>query len=325
MRDKFQKIVDGLRGFVNHKAVAADIEDVRRITAGSGVHEVLPYEFYDQDTGLFYNDNSMGFCLLVNPQSGVDEDIIGRLNTMYSTIPANYGLQWSMFGSSSLADDFDDYVNLRVKNLDKVGGMELFTQLAKQKSKHINKTRGRPMWLGSNYSIKKSTLILSISTSAEFKNRARVEELLSLRESLTSNLKSAYFYSETLKPEGLIRFLWMLLNPECMFDKEVRLGDIGFDVNKLIKNQLTELGRTVTVKSKDIIFGELDDEGKPYRLENDERICARTLGVQRYPNQKALWEMEKAIGDFDNNTLQYPCPYLINMGVYFLARNDTEK
>lgn len=324
MRDKFQKILDGLKSFVEKKSVVADIEDVHRIAAGSGIHEILPYEFYDDETGLFYNDGDVGFCLLVNPQSGVDEDIIGRLNTMYSTIPANYGLQWSMLGSSSLADDFDDYVNLRIKNLDKVGGIELFTQLAKQKSKYINKTRGCPMWLGSNYSIKKSTLILSISTKADFKNRAKIEEILNLRESLTSNLRSAYFYSEPLRPEGLIRFIWMILNPECMFHEEIRLGEIGFDVNKLIKNQLTKLGKTVTVKSKDIIFGELDDDGSAYRLENDGRICARTLGVQRYPSHKALWEMEKAIGDFDNNTLQYPCPYLINMGVYFLARNDTE-
>lgn len=326
----FRKILGGLEEFIKSGIAketnfSASMNDIRKLTSSVGFHQILPYEKYDAETKLFYNSENMGFCLIVSPQSGADEDMINRLNTMYSMIPANYGMQWSMLGSSSFDDDFDEFVSLRERTIEKGQGGDIFVQLTKQKAKYIKKSQGQPMFLGSNYSIKKTTLILSIYTKSEIENRYKVEEIINLRESIVSNLKSAYFQSEVLNPNGLIRFLWLIFNPECMFGEELRLGDINFDTNKLIKSQVTQLGKVLTVRGKDIVFGELDgDSDEDYDINKDNRICARTLGVQRYPKWKTLWQMEKATGDFFNNTLQYPCPYLITAGIYFLDRNETE-
>ena len=311
-------------GFEVDDSVSSTFEDIRNVTAGVGIHEILPYEEFDEKNRIFFNSTSMGFCLEVNPQSGADEQIISRLNTMLNTIPANYGLQWTVLGSSAMEDEFDDYISLREENFTENQGSELFVQLAKQKSKHIKKSKGKPIFVGSNYSIKKTMLLLSVFTNGSLENKDKLDEMLNLRESIVSNLRSAHFYSEVLKPTGLIRFMWLVLNPEYMFNKDIKLGSISFDAGKLLKNQMTELGRVVTVKGRDIIFGEKDGDDEEYELENDNRICARTLGIQRYPKWKALWQMEKALGDFFNNTLQYPCPFMISMGVYFLDKNETE-
>lgn len=325
----FKKILTSFEEYMksvvrSEPAMTAGINDIKRITSGAGIHQILPYECYDDSSKLFYNKDSMGFCLIVNPQSGADDDMINRLNTMYNTIPANYGLQWSVLASSSFDDDLNDFISLRERTKEKGAGGDIFIQLAKQKVKYIKKNQGKPVFLGSNYSIKKTTLILSVYTKQSIDNKYKVEEIINLRESIISNLKSAYFYSEVLNPNGLIRFLWLIFNPEYMFGKELKLGEIGFDANKLLKNQMTELGRSVTVRGREIVFGELDGVDDDYDINKDDRICARTLAVQRYPKWKALWQMEKATGDFFNNTLQYPCPYLITAGIFFLDRNEVE-
>lgn len=326
----FKKILAGFEEFVKagiktETTLTASINDIRQLTGGVGVHQILPYECYDEVTKLFYNNDNMGFCLIVIPQSGADEDMINRLNTMYSTVPANYGLQWSVLASSSFDDDLHNFIALREKTMAQGQGGDIFIQLAKQKAKFIKKNQGKPMFLGSNYAIKKTTLILSVYTKHSLDNKYKVEEIINLRESIVSNLKSAYFHSDILNPNGLVRYLWLIFNPEYMFGKELKLGDIGFDTDKLIKNQVTQLGCVMTVRGREIVFGELDGEDDShYEINKDERICARTLSVQRYPKWKALWQMEKATGDFFNNTLQYPCPYLITAGIYFLDRNETE-
>lgn len=102
-----------------------------------------------------------------------------------------------------------------------------------------------------------------------------------------------------------------------MFTKDIKLGSISFDAGKLLKSQMTELGKVVTVKGKDIIFGEQDGDDDEYELEADNRICARTLGVQRYPKWKSIMADGKGLGRLFNNTLQYPCPYDFN-GCLFL-------
>lgn len=285
-----------------------------------GINEVLPYELYDEKTNLYYTDDSLAFCLEVEPQSGADDSIITRLNTMYSVIEKDYGLQWVMVGTSSMEDDFNDYVNIRgAKN---EGGDDLFLQLAKQKVNYIKKTKGGPLFVGSNYSIKKNILLLSFSIKGNIFDGEKVENVINLRENIISNLKSAQFNSIYLKPISLVRVLRMLLNPNSMFDEDLVLGNIKFDIGKLIRNQILDFGSTATVNSKEIVFGEVEDE--EFSLEKDNRIAARTLGIKKYPKYQVLWQMEKAIGDFFNNTLQYPCPYVITMGAFFMDRNEAE-
>lgn len=308
---------------INNKKYATE-DEVSGLRETFGINEVLPYELHDEKTDLFYTDDSLAFCLEVQPQSGADDSIITRLNTMYSVIEKNYGMQWCMIGSSSMEDDFNDYVDIRSKVENSSSG-DLFVQLAKQKVNYIKKSKGKPLFTGSNYSIKKNILLLSFSIKGNIYDREKVENVINLRENIISNLKSAQFNSIHLKPIGLVRILSMLINPNSMFHEDVVLGNIKFDMGKLIKNQILDFGSVATVNSKEIVFGELaeniDDE---YSLEKDERISARTLGMKKYPKYKVLWQMEKAIGDFFNNTLQYPCPYIITMGAYFIDRNEAE-
>jgi conjugal transfer ATP-binding protein TraC len=50
----------------------------------------------------------------------------------------------------------------------------------------------------------------------------------------------------------------------------------------------------------------------------------RSYGVMRYPKRKQLWEMSEVVGAMFDDSLQYPCPYIITCGIYTLDANQTE-
>jgi conjugal transfer ATP-binding protein TraC len=58
-----------------------------------GIHNMLQYDVYDAQSGLFYNDQSISFCFEVIPQTGADEDMTARLTTLFTPIPPEFGIQ----------------------------------------------------------------------------------------------------------------------------------------------------------------------------------------------------------------------------------------
>ncbi|MFV4890603.1 hypothetical protein Q5E69_019395 (plasmid) [Acinetobacter baumannii] len=74
-----------------------------------------------------------------------------------------------------------------------------------------------------------------------------------------------------------------------------------------------------TNRSVRVYDSEWIEEDDDEDLEEDNRIAFRGFGVMRYPKFKHLYEMGNVIGDFFENSLQYPCPYIISMGIHILG------
>ena len=304
-----QRLIDGTSG--------GTIHDVAKTI--NGIHNILKYDQYDEEKGLFYNDNSISFCFEVIPQTGADEEMSAKLTQLFTPIPPGYGVQWTMFGNPCIDDQFQAYVDQRHIAVDNGRTDEFFLDLAKRRVSHVQKSRGRPLFPNTNYMVKKIHLVFSITRTGSSSDVKLCEEMWEMRETLRSQLMTSNLPAVQMDAAALIKFVRPLLDPQVMFDTET-FPMIGYDEGKSIKDQVTPFGHHVRVKHNEILFG------MPPKKESDpdDRISMRAFGVLQYPQEKKLWEMANIIGSFFDDGLQYPCPFVICGGMFTLDPADVD-
>lgn len=282
-----------------------------------GLHSMLRYHEYDPLNGLFYNEDSIGFCLEVIPQTGADDAMIGRLSSLFNNIPPYHGIQWILFGNPLMDEKYDEYVQLRKNAVGRGESTDFFIDLAMRRAESAQKKRGQPLFEHDNFSIKRPRLVMSITRKGNNEDKKAVDKMVELSETTKAVLRSASFAAQSLDAAGLIKFVWPILNPQCMFNNE-RVHRIEYDDGKSLKDQMTGLGHFAKVASSGIHFGTPPEDD-----EADERITMRSFSVQQYPKWRELGEMSGLVGSFFDDALQYPCPYLICGGIYTLDPSET--
>lgn len=316
-----------------------------------GMYQIFKLDMYDVKNQLYYNEGSVGFCLEVLPQTGSDEDFVSRLVNIISTLPAETGIQLLHIGTPVLDDDLQDYLDLRTElyRANKVN--DFAVEFANNRIKHVQSRKGRPQFgPDSYYVIKKPKLVLSVTRSGSFQDKALVSLMSKLCTTMASQLTQAKLPALVLTPRLLLKVIKPLLDPDGMF-KNLPADDkysvpksyptVHYSPLDSIKTQLTPLGHMAEVRTKEIVFGpkekqvEIKEEAtsdvKNFWEEDDDeeklvdtRIAFRAFGITAYPKTKQLWEMSNIIGMFNDNTQQYPCPFIICTGIYILDKTSSE-
>ena len=298
-----QRLIDG--------AADANIHDVSKTV--HGLHNILKYDQYDNETGLFYNDTSVSFCFEVIPQTGADEQMTQKLTQLFTPIPPGYGVQWTLMGSSIFDDQLQAYMDLRHVAVDNGRTSPFFVELAQRRVDFVRKSKGKPLFPSTNYMVKAMKLMFSVTKTGSHQDKRLVQDMWELRETLRSQLRTSNLPAFQGDPVSLIRFVRPMLDPELLFSDET-FPEISYDEGRSIKDQVTPFGQHVRVKHDEILFGlPPEKEG-----DEDKRIAMRAFGVQHYPQKKELWEMANIIGSFFDDGLQYPCPFVICGGVFTL-------
>lgn len=295
-------------------------KDIHSVTDGlHGIHNILKYDLYDEDTELFYNDDSVSFCFEVLPQTGADEDMAVRLTTLFTPIPPGFGVQWTLFGSPIMETRFRAYTDLRDIAADKGETSPFFQELARKRVAHIQRRVGRPMFEGDNFVVKQTRLVFSVTKSGKYSDLELVRQMSDVRDAVQSTLRTAGLPSQAMDAGDLIRFIWPILNPECMFRNDP-LPELEYDPARPIKEQMTDFAQQVVVKTDSVFWGTPPESER----QADTRIAMRAFGVVQYPRKKELWEMSNIVGSFFDDGLQYPCPFIICGGVYTLDPQKVE-
>src|SRR5688572_16090216 len=75
---------------------------MRAVVNQASLAGFLPYGAYLEDERVFVNQDSLGFCLEVQPQSGADEEMAQILMPLYAGSPARTGIQFHFLGSPDI-------------------------------------------------------------------------------------------------------------------------------------------------------------------------------------------------------------------------------
>jgi conjugal transfer ATP-binding protein TraC len=272
------------------------------------IGKYLKYHAYDPETGLFINTDSIGFVLEVQPQTGADDAMEARLSTIFSVLPPDTCFQWTMFADVMDAQRAEEYVDLRRMSVDSGKSGQFFLSMAEKRAEFFQQSKGKPLFPGTNYSIKNMRLALSITRNPHRVDAAATEEMVRIKKALLTTLTTSNLACTAMDAESFIDFLKPMTDPRLMFAYAQRRVT-KYDEGKSIGAQVGTTGVPLTVDA--------DGRGLTWGFEDDAsqaQIHATTFCVDHYPSRIELWQMGDVIGDFLDDNLQYPGPFVITMG-----------
>jgi conjugal transfer ATP-binding protein TraC len=290
------------------------ISHPRDLGNGSTLAEFLPYEQYDQENGLFFNTDSVGFVFEVLPQTGADEQMEERLKTLFNPMPPDTCFQWVLYGGPMTFEKMDRFIELREIAQDKGIADPFFMEMAKRRSEYFRDSKGGSLFANRNFFVRDFRLLLSVTRSGR-RDAQFIQDTLHLRDALEATLASSQLPAWKLDAEAFVNFMAPLTDPRLMFKKgipEYRHYDDGRE----LRAHMGSVGMPVNVSERGITWG----------FENDPQLTqARVFVVNRYPKDKQLWGMSNIIGSYLDDTLQYPCPFLISQSVRTTEKAKVEQ
>ena len=283
----------------------------------------LPYSAYLATEKLFVNRDSLGFMLEVMPQSGADERMAEVLISLYSNCPAATGIQFHLFASPHIRDQLRQYANLRVEDDDQsekakrwgrpARNENLFRTLARQRTGHLLQGAQSSLTSGFHYTLRDFRLMMSVTLPGDAEDLNRRDELLAMRESMSSTLRSASLPNRVCDAADLINWCALFTNPDRISQTDA--PDLHYDDGRELRDQIVDF---------DTIQDPTPSGLRLWKESGDDVLEARFYSIKSFPERFSLWQMGSLIGDLMQPALQYSAPFLLTMGVHVLDPNATK-
>ena len=283
----------------------------------------LNYHAFDSERDAFILSDGIGFVIEALPQSGADEAMADMLRGLYTANwPAGASLQISLFGTPHIKASLLRYANEREPDADQAQhaaeygrparNKSLFRRLARRRVEHYLRGAVRSIAPGANYLLRDIRLIVTGFIPAKATDIAARERLVQLRGTLANTLQGAGYPSKQWKAADLINWCADLCNPHRLFEDA---APRHYDAYRQVRDQIVDIDTRQIASESGLRFR------KPNR---SDPVDARFFVVKGYPERFSLWRMGSLLGDTLQNTLQYPCPFVITMGVQFLEASGTK-
>lgn len=280
----------------------------------------LPYLGYDSDHEIFTLHGGMGFVLEAMPQSGADQTMADMLRGLYTAPwPAGASLQITLFATPHIKPILIDYATLRKPDEDhrdasaergrNARNVNLFRTLARRRADHYLKGARRPMSSGGNYLLRNFRLVVSGYIPSHSRDAGAKVGVARLRDNISSILFNAALPARRWEPADLINWVGGYCNPHRLFED---IAPSTYDPYRPLRDQMVDIDTRQIERRDGITFT------KPSRTP----IESRSYVVKSYPERFSLWRMAALVGDTLQSTLQYPCPFMLTMGVEFMNPSD---
>ncbi|MDD5366681.1 MAG: type IV secretion system protein TraC [Gallionellaceae bacterium] len=283
----------------------------------------LPYRGWDSETNLFILGNQVGFCLELAPQSGSDQSMADILEGLLHGWPVGTGMQFHLFGTPHIHRKLTQYANLRVTDEDikersdeagrPVRNQNIYRVLARRRVGHLARAAHKSLTRGNSYLLRDFRLVVSVTAPIRSSDHARIQDFLNSRAGMVTTLRAAGFPAREWEAADLVNWCADFCNPHRLHSD---LPLFNYDQGRLLNAQMVDFDTVQTEHTRGLRFTNTRYE--------DLAVEMRAYAVKGYPQRFSLGRMGAMIGDMTQSSLQYPCPFLLTMGVYFQDPSGTK-
>src|SRR5579872_4295551 len=274
-------------------------EEVKSLFDHHMLSTLLPYESYDEISGLFVNKKSIGFVLEASTLIGSSEEIENILSSIITdTLPPTADMQFLLWASPKIEPILDAFYQHRSKN-------DTFAWLAQKRIDYLRK--GTKESLSSTGSLLLRNFRLFISVSIPKKHGSVDSELVGLRDDVESSLKSINMATKRCNAEEFISVMSDVITPKS------DLSPTAYRWNEYdsLSLQVTDPEWNTQVLPNSLLFSS-----------ENEKVDVRCLTVREFPEKATQWKVTENLGQMLNSTLQIPCSFMMS---FSLRKMNQEK
>lgn len=272
---------------------------------------LLPHAGYMPDHGLFMLDSpqhldskinprrieALGFTLELSPLAGAPESLRTALKNIIMQCPNGTGVQFTAFGDPRTQAVLDAYRS-QVTNPEYVEAVERRAQFW-AKAATTNIFKGLP------YRLRVQRLLVSAAVPVDdFTSKHDVERVLALRESIEGMLSKEQMMPQRWTPESFLEWMDYMAHPHQNHQSVSSTRQFVYNPLDYLRDQAITADMEMRIRPKHLVFGE-----------GTQSICVRALSTKEYPQEAYLHQAADLLGDQMNAANQYPCPYIITLGV----------
>ena len=256
--------------------------DIHQLTS------LLNYATFDDETGLFYNTDSIGFVLETEPLVGASQDIQTQIQNFFNTVmPTESAMQIILFADPYLKDRTKPYQKSRQS------ASPILKKMVEKRSDFFESLVSESSY--SPYSTRNFRVLWAFTSSLDL----RASEILTIREQFNSTLYTIGLNPFCWKPEDLLKTVDSIIH--CAMDKNGRERK-KWNPYQNLSDQFAQLSYQTEISEEQLTSN------------NIKKI--RTFSVTEQPDEWSLGLMADLIGSEYNDRQQIGCPFLMHYGVY---------
>lgn len=325
MLKQFSQVGHKLAGLLNERTeygVKADSPSLRLINQYLGhypISSLLPYRSYDPATGLFHNENSVGFVLETYPMVGCTEEMQREISGLFQqTLPESSNIQFILWADPRIEPLLDAWKNVRdsQKGGSPTSGTqaEILQKLAERRTSHLKEKVFKSDPALPSLTLRDLRCIVAYSQPGLLEGPVEEQKILQLREQVKTALKSLGMPVEAWDVNDLLNTLDGMINPTiCTHNEKSESPPVNLKWNPFdsLDQQIPLPGFSYQIAKDGIVLNE--GEG-----------VIRTYSVRREPDLWSLHAMGDLIGDPMRDLLQIPCPFMIHYGIHICDQDKTK-
>ena len=260
------------------------------------LHHLLPYESYEPQSQLFYNEGATGFVLSANPIVGAgieDQQQMAQFFRASGNLDEGTSLQFLLFASPCIGPHLDYWQEAR-RNASQQG--PIFQKLALQRSEFL---KAKAYFDPEGYLIRDYRLLISYTVPGHITQPFEKERLMRIRKEMKAVLETLGIHAHTLDAENLIREVGTILN---IHDDVYPYGGQWQEHDSLNK-QVFDLSKSFKATENEVLL-------------NEGQTLCRSYIPKVWPKRWSLGNMDRMIGDLLEVRQKIPCPFLIHFGLF---------
>ena len=267
------------------------------------VAELFPYQSFDQESGVFINDDSLGVLLLAQPTTSLSPDEVKNLEGILCQCAPPIGYVQIMLCASPYCHEIIGKWRLsRQNNKNKVAA-EVINNLTERRIKYFKKAEWHSLFEDESFLIKDIFIYISLSVDKSSTAEASAAEkqiLFSWRTQAQSLLRSIGIVSISVNDDDLGFFIRSWLAPRSASETlpEKPLGQ-SFPLN-MINDECK-----VSVHQDHLAI-----KWRGHLIEWS------SMTARSYPEYWSGSNNGEFLGAFFQNHLQIPVPYIIVLSIY---------